>query len=483
MKNKFTYLLLTLILSFSILLCQVVVAVDDEITSISDTTDKKEDEKKTDKKDKKESDKEDEEETVVRKEGQKPVIPENETAVLIDAYSGNILFGAREDKRMYPASTTKIMTSIVAFEAIERGEASKDDMVQITEAMLADADIDGSNIALKAGEVMSLHNLIKGMLIASGNDAASAIAFHIAGSKAQFVDMMNQKATELGLADTHFENPDGIHDDDHYTTAADMAKMAFYAMKKFDFRDIVDCAHIKIPPTNISPERYYINTNGLLSTMRYLDYAYKGANGIKTGYTGKAGNCLVSSVKRDGMEFIGVLFGGKTVTDSHKDSIQMFDWAFEAHTFNTPVRKGSMICEIKVRQGKGTDSIALSAAADATVIVPKDADLEALEFKPNIPDYVVAPVKADDKVGTVSVMYKGQELASCDLLASTSVERSFFWPVMAVGTFLWENPFTKAIIIIISAVVIAFVFLFAAGIYKNVKKARKHKTLRNKNHH
>ncbi len=479
--NKFTHILLTLILSFSILLSSTVIAVDDEITSIADTTDKNEDDKKAE--DKKEDEKENEdEETVVRKEGQKPIIPEHETAVLIDAYSGNILFGAREDKRMYPASTTKIMTAIVAFEAIERGEASKDDMVEITEAMLADADIDGSNIALKVGEVMSLHNLIKGMLIASGNDAASAIAFHIGGDKTQFVDMMNTKVTELDLSDTHFKNPDGIHDDEHYTTAADMAKISYYAMQKFDFRDIVDCAHIKIPPTNLSPERYYINTNGLLSTMRYLDYAYKGANGIKTGYTGKAGNCLVSSVKRDGMEFIGVLFGGKTVTDSHKDSIQMFDWAFEAHTFNTPVRKGSMICEIKVRQGKGSDSIALSAAADATVIVPKDADLEALEFRPNIPDYIVAPVKADDKIGTVSVMYKGQELASCDLLASTSIERSFFWPVMAVGTFLWENPITKAIIIIVLAVLLAFILLFAVGIYKNVKKARKHKNMRRKNH-
>ncbi len=482
MKNKFTYTFFALILSFSILLCQVAVAIDDEITSIADTTEKKENEKNTTNENKKEDEKEDEEETVVRKEGQKPVIPENETAVLIDAYSGNILFGVREDKRMYPASTTKIMTSIVAFEAIERGEASKDDMIQITEAMLADADIDGSNIALKVGEFMSLHNLIKGMLIASGNDAASAIAFHIGGDKTQFVDMMNQKATELGLTDTHFKNPDGIHDDNHYTTAADMAKIAYYAMKKFDFRDIVDCAHIKIPPTNLSPERYYINTNGLLSTMRYLDYAYKGTNGIKTGYTGKAGNCLVSSVKRDGMEFIGVLFGGKTVTDSHKDSIQMFDWAFESHTFNTPVRKGSMICEIKVRQGKGSDSIALSAASDATVIVPKDADLEALEFKPNIPDYIVAPVKADDKIGTVSVMYKGQELASCDLLASTSIERSFFWPVMALGTFLWENPFTKFIIILVLAVLLAFILLFAAGIYKNIKRARSHRNLRNKNH-
>ncbi len=482
-RKRLLYTIATLILSFTILFCQIssVVAVDDGLTSTTQSTDKKENKKEDKKEDSKEDNKEVDEK--VRKEGQKPIIPDYETAILIDGISGNVLFEERANQRMYPASTTKIMTSLITLEAIERGEISKDTQIEITEEMLAGADPDGTNIALKVGELISIENLLKGMLIPSGNDAASSIATYIGnGNKATFVDRMNAKAAELGCNDTHFANPDGLHDENHYTTAADMAKIAFNAMKIFEFRNIVDCAHIKIPPTNLSPERYYINTNGLLSTMRYLDYSYSGANGIKTGYTSNAGNCLVSSVKRDGMEFIGVIFGGKSVVDSHKDSIQMFDWAFEAHTSATPVTKGSMICDIKVRQGKGNDSVALSASSNLTVVIPKGTSLDSLEFRPNIPEYIIAPVKTDDKIGTVSILLNGQELASCDLLASANIERSFFWPVMAVGTFLWENTLTRVIIIILAAAAVAFALLFIVGIWKNIKKARKHKDMRKKNH-
>lgn len=479
LKNRLLIISLSIITLFSVLFCQLpyVAAVEDQLKSATEEAKPAADEEKETKASDKKADDKKAEETAPKK-GQKPVIPENETAILIDGISGTVLFEKDADRRMYPASTTKVMTAIVAFEAIERGEFSKDDMILVTEEMLADADIDGSNIALKPGEEMSLHNLIKGMLIASGNDAASAIATHIGGTKSAFVDMMNAKASELGLSNTHFVNPDGIHNDDHYTTASDMAKIALYAMKKFDFRDIVDCAHIKIPPTNLSPERYYINTNGLLSTMRYLDYAYKGANGVKTGYTGKAGNCLVSSVKRDRMEFIGVLFGGKDVIASHKDSIQMFDWAFENLTSATPILKGSLVCEIKVRQGKGTDSIPLSAATDGTVIIPNGTNTDDLEFKYDIPEYTTAPVKENDKIGSVTITHNGQPLTTCDLLASTNVDRSFFWPVMAVGSFLWENTITRILVILVLIAVALFLLLFIAGIYKNLKRAGKHRKAR-----
>ncbi len=418
-----------------------------------------------------------------RKPGEKPQLGEGETGILVDASSGNTLFEADANKRMYPASTTKIMTALLAVEAVERGEVSMDSQVEITHEMLDGLDPDGSNMALKEGEILSLDSLLKGLMIPSGNDAACAIAYFIGGSKEEFVDMMNSRAEELGAVSTHFKNPNGLHDDDHYTTAADMAKIACAAMKLDKFRNIVDNAHIKIPPTNkTEKERYYINTNGLLSTMRYTKYYYKGSTGVKTGYTAKAGNCLVSAAKRDGIELIGVIFGGKDVSDSHKDSIEMLDWGFEAYTAVTALKAGDMPCEIKVKQGKGTDSLTLSVKSSVSVLVPKGTTVDQLEIRPNLPDAAYAPIDAESEIGTISVLFNGVELARGSLIANKSIERSAFWPVMAMADRLWSNKITKTLIcvaaVLIVCCVIAFVVTFITALRRNIKKARRKKRYR-----
>ncbi len=273
-------ILLALIPAILLCFCSIgVVAVDDdeEITEVAE----------------KEKEKEEEPANPVRKKGEEPMLGVGETGVLIDQRSGRVLFEQDGDKQMYPASTTKIMTALLAVEAVERGELTMETQIEITKEMLADLDPDGSNMALKEGEILSLDSLLKGLMIPSGNDAACAIAQHLGGSRVAFVDMMNARAKELGAEDTHFANPHGLHDENHYSTAEDMAKIAHAAMKLEKFRNIADIAHIKIPPTNVTEkERYYINTNGLLSTMRYTNFFYKGSTGIKTGYTSDAGNCL-----------------------------------------------------------------------------------------------------------------------------------------------------------------------------------------------
>ena len=411
----------------------------------------------------------------IRKEGEAPTFNDGETAILIDAGNGNVLFEKESNKRMYPASTTKVMTALLAFEAIERGEISLTSEIEITSEMIDGLDPTGSTMSLKVGEIVTLENLLKGMLIPSGNDAACSIAAAVGKSIATFVDMMNAKAQELGCVDTHFANPDGLHDDNHYTTAADMAKIARAAMQHYDFRNIVDCVHIKIPPTNMSPERYYINTNGLLSTMRYPNFAYKGATGIKTGFTQKAGNCLVSSVKRDGMEFIGVVYGGKDVANSHNGTINMFNYGFESFTSITPVSSGDMLYDIKVKQSGGSDKLALSAKSSATVIVPKGTNPDDVKLEPKTPDFITAPVNAGDTIGTMSVTLNGQELSSFDLIASTSVKRSFFWPVMAIGDFLWGNKVTRTIICLIATAAVIFIIVFVFAIYNNIKRAKRHR--------
>lgn len=409
-----------------------------------------------------------------RKENQKPILGSGETGVLADAASGRILFESGGDERMYPASTTKIMTAILAIEAVERGELSMDTQVTITSDVLAGNDPDGSNIALKEGEIISLENLLKGLMIPSGNDAACAIAIGVSGSIDAFVDKMNVRAAELGAEDTHFENPHGLHDDNHYTTAADMAKIACAAMKLDKFRNIVDIAHVKIPPTNMTEtERYYINTNGLLSTMRYTNFYFKGTIGVKTGYTDKAGNCLVSAAERNGVELIGVIFGGKETSDSHNDSREMLEWGFENYISTVAIARGDMPCEVKVKQGRGSDNLTLSALETVSVVIHKDADVSEIELIPDIPDAVYAPIKMGDYIGEITVWMDGEEIGRGKLVASKDVKRSFFWPVMAFGEWLWGIRAIRIIVYTLGGIAVAFVVLFVMAVYRNIKIAKR----------
>ncbi len=427
----------------------------------------------------KNKEKSEKEENPVRKGNSEPMLGAGETGILVDSASGRVLFEKNSGERMYPASTTKIMTALLAIEAVERGELSMDTQIEITAEMLENLDIDGTSIALLEGEILTLENLLRGLMIASGNDAASAVATYVGKSVASFVDMMNARAVELGAEDTHFVNPHGLHDDDHYTTAADMAKIACAAMKHFEFRNIVDIAHVKIPPTNkTEKERYYINTNGLLSTMRYTDLFYKGSIGIKTGYTSDAGNCLVSAATKSGVELIGVVFGGKTSTDSHKDSAEMLDWGFERNISIVALNKNAMPCEIRVKQGRGTDTLTLAVTEAVNVTVPTDTELEELEIRPDIPERIYAPISQGDKIGTVSVLLDGVVLGTGELVATQDIERTIFWPVLALGEWLWSKTLIR--VICYAAIVFAagFVLLFAIGIYRNIKRAKRRRNRR-----
>lgn len=473
-RSALRKLLLALLPALLLCFCTMgISAVESDITGVGDRA-------KTDNDKKDEKDENSEEKAnPKRKDGEKPLLGEGETGILIDSKSGMVLFEKDSDKKMYPASTTKIMTALLAIEAVEAGTLSMDTQLEVTKEMLEDLDPDGTNMALKEGEVISLENLLKGLMIASGNDAAKVISMYIGQSTAAFVDMMNSRAAELGAANTHFANPHGLHDDEHYTTAADMAKIAREAMKHFEFRNIVDIAHIKIPPTNkTEQERYYINTNGLLSTMRYTNYFYKGSIGIKTGYTSKAGNCLVSAAARDGKEFIGVIFGGKNSSDSHNDSAEMLDWGFENYTSAVALSKNAMTCEVKVRQGKKADSLPLSALDAISVVVPNGTDISELEIRPNLPQYVKAPVYAGQEIGTVSVLHNGVELASGKLIASRDVERTAFWPIISLGEWLWSLTVVRALVYLIIAAAVAFVLLFVIALYSNLQKAKHRRTRR-----
>ncbi len=406
----------------------------------------------------------------------RPILGKGETGILIDGASGNVLYEVNSQKKMYPASTTKVMTALVALDAVKSGKVSLKQKITVTAEMLEGLAWDGSNMALKEGEIISFQNLLYGLMIPSGNDAAMAIAYTVSGSKAGFVDAMNRKAKKLGLTNTHFENPHGLHHENHYTTAADMAVIAQKAMQNETFRSIVGIAHIKIPPTNLTEEeRYYINTNGLVSTMRYSQYYYPEATGIKTGYTDEAGNCLVASAEKGGVELITVLFHGEGVENSHKDSARLLDYGFSAFELVTPVKKDQIMGEVKVKWGRSKDTVTLSAVAPVSVLVPKGTKTEELEIKLNLPEFVKAPVEKGTLTGSVSVLLDDVKIGSGELHTDLTVKRSFFWPAYAFLEWLWGFLLIRILCYLVLAVLGLFVLLVILRIWQEIDRAKRRK--------
>lgn len=248
-----------------------------------------------------------------------------EAAALIDVESGRLLYSHQGDKRMRIASLTKIMTAIVA---VEQGDLS--DLVLVTENAYGK---EGSSIYLKLGDEMSLHHMLYGLMLRSGNDAATAIAEHIGGSEQGFVLLMNQKAEELGMDNSHFMNPHGLDHDDHYSTANDMAVLTAYALQNPVFQEIVKTQVKKVPHPSESWDHVWSNKNKMLSI-------YEGSDGVKTGYTKLAKRCLVSSATRNGQQLAVV-----TLNDGRDwlDHRSLLDWGFLHYSLTTLVQKGQAV--------------------------------------------------------------------------------------------------------------------------------------------
>lgn len=264
----------------------------------------------------------------------RPIATNAEAAALIDVESGRLLYSHNGDKRMRIASLTKIMTAIVA---IENGDLS--DIVKTSSRA---AGKEGSSIYLKVGEEMSLHYLLYGLMLRSGNDAAVAIAEHVGGSEEGFVWMMNEKARELGLANTHFMNPHGLDHDDHYSSANDLARLTAYALRNPVFREIVKTRVKKVPNPNAEWDYIWTNKNKML-TM------YEGADGVKTGYTKLAHRCLVSSATRGGQQLAAVTLNDG---DDWADHQRLLDWGFRHYPLRTIVEEGRKIAGYSLAAGR-----------------------------------------------------------------------------------------------------------------------------------
>lgn len=343
------------------------------------------------------------------------ITPNASGAILIDADSKQILYDKNADKKLFPASTTKIMTMIIMFEAINNKKISFED--QVTTSKYA-ASMGGSQVYLEEGESMSLEDMFKSIAIASANDASVAVSEYIAGSTNKFVEMMNQKAKELNLKNTHFENVTGLHDNNHYTCPYDLAMMASYLIKIGGDKLLsVTSLYDSYIREDTKQSFWLVNTNKLLKL-------YDGVDGLKTGYTKEAGYCLVTTAKRDGQRLVGVVMKESEPKTRNEEMCNLLDYGFNNYKREIIYKKDSVI-EKHVVDKMDNLTINVVCKEDIVYIKAKANDQKyttKIVYKDNL-----LPVKKGDIVATLTVLCDGKEITSYNLYSDNDVEKATYF--------------------------------------------------------
>ena len=410
--------------------------------------------------------------------------PNCRAAILVDGDNNEVLYDFNARQRMYPASITKIMTSLVVLDAVDAGEISLDTLVTAS-AQAVNLPWDSSTAGIKAGEILTVLDLLYCDLLPSGNEACNILSEAVAGTSAEFVARMNAKAQALGMADTHFMNPHGLHDPEHYTTAYDVYLMASAAMENETFRTIVRSPSHTLPATNLQPERTIYSSNGLLSSFYAIGYTYGKAIGIKTGNTGEAGRCLASAaVDELGRTFYCVVLGSEAVTDETgkrdykhlSESKRLLEWAFQNFSRVTLLDQDTedVMREVAVSLSDEGDYVLAQPVGEITATMPSDYDPKKAELHFDLPtEPIEAPIAAGDKLGTVTLTYEGQEYGTLDMVAADSVARSEFLYTVQQIEIYWGKWWVKAAVIGGIALVLLLV-LYIAVIRPKKRRAKRY---------
>ncbi len=400
---------------------------------------------------------------------------------LVNTDTGKVVYEKNARERLAPASTTKIMTYIVA---VENCKDLNETMVTVTQDITDKLRGTESSLAgIKNGEVLSMYELLNCMMVPSGNDAAMIIANYVSGSNNidLFVEMMNNKATELGCQNTHFKNPVGLHDDEHYTTAEDMYKITSYAMSLPLFTEI--CSQVKhtIPQTNLQSERNLISTNKMMLKAETKYYS-KYVKGIKAGWHDQAGNCIVTSASNEACDYICVALGANledTESKNHDngamlDSKNLYDWVFTNFSLLRIPATYQSVKEVNLELTWNKDKIVLIPEKDFTVLLPKGAKISDISYSEvNSPDTLYAPLKTTDVVGTAKVYYQGEEIAVTNLCPNNPVDRNGYLYVLHLIKLAFTSFWFWLLVIIV------FIFIRILQI-KNRNTTRRMKHIREK---
>lgn len=414
-------------------------------------------------------------------------------AVLYELTTGTLVYAKNPDEKLYPASVTKVMTCLLALEL-----GNLDDMVETSESAIEEISWDHTSIDLEAGEEMSLRNLLYSLMVESANDAANVIAEHIGGSKEAFVELMNKKATQLGCTGTHFVNAHGLHDDDHYTTARDMAKIVLAALEYDEFREIFSTGRYVVPATNRSEERVLYNTDYLIADD-LIDYYYdERFTGGKTGYTSDAGRCLVSTAVQEGsdFEYLSVLLGAQDTRDEDDDNIVTYyghfeetdvlmDYGFDNFTTAELYHPGQVLGQFRVSGGE--NSVSGEPRDAKKVIVPNDFVETDLNFRTEITNgELIAPINAGDVIGTLRVWFKDVCVAQTDILSMSISKVDTMSTIFDGGVITDEesdkitSSFRTGVKIFVMLVAVVLVLSIGVAIYNAVIEMKRRKRRRNR---
>ncbi|MEG6614368.1 D-alanyl-D-alanine carboxypeptidase family protein [Pseudoclostridium thermosuccinogenes] len=390
--------------------------------------------------------------------------------ILIDPETGRSLAEKEPDEKMYPASTTKIMTAIIA---LEQGDLNQ---MATASAKAIDLEYGSMHIGIMQGEQIVLEDLLNAMMVRSANDAANIIAENVGASYDDFIEQMNKKARELGATNTHFVNPHGMHNDDHYTTVRDMATIARYAMSIDKFREIVKKPYYDMKPTNKHEEWDRLYTiNRFLTNLQEYKSDYFTPIGIKSGYTSQAGNTLVSAAVNDsGMELIAVVFGAKgsnNNSDVYDFSKELLEYGFKNFSRKKLLKSNQLVESVNVEDATDNPSLDLVAESDISAILPSDQDLSLLEKNiVLISPTISAPVSKGDVLGYVEFRQDGVLLGKTNIVASRSIDKS----TKAIEKFSEEvasaRPRLKNFLIGTATALVAFLLLRI--ILRRISRAR-----------
>ena len=399
--------------------------------------------------------------------------------------TGLVLYEKNASQRMYPASLTKIMTAILVLENVPDLDAASVAYPLWIQNMLygTDASLGG----LIVGERLTIRQLLYSALVQSGNESAMILAGYVGSGGnedfmprdiTRFVEMMNDKAKALGCTGTHFTNPTGLHHQDHYSTAYDLAVMGKYAMKNATFAEVVKNYAVNLGATNKHDELWQYSTNKMLYPSS--PYYYAPIVGIKTGSTDEAGRCVISQAEDGNYHYFCVVMGAPvTAAEPYQNFIetrQLYRWAFQNFSLRTLLEQGELMAEVPVKYSGDGKLAKLAVSADVVKLLRDEIARDSVLYSAEVPEWVEAPVAAGDKVGTLHIMLMGEEIGTADLVATQDFSLSGIRK--AIGTIgeLLSSPLAKVLFAVVVLAVVGYIIYM---VRHNRKKRRRKYSNRN----
>lgn len=408
-------------------------------------------------------------------------------ALLVDGDTGQILLDQNIHEQLYPASITKCMTALLVLRAVDEGKLTLDQVVTASQNAINMLTEDSSTAGIQAGEQLTVEQLLYCIMVQSANEACYILAETVSGSVNAFVEEMNAEAERLGCENTHFINPCGLPDPDHYTTAWDIYLMTKEAMKYSMFMTLASTTTYTIPATNMSAQRTLHTTNFLLDSWRATGYLYQYAKGIKTGSTNDAGYCLVSYAEMGERSLISVVLGAQAVTSNGKTDVQsfsetkrLFEWGFNSFTRTTILDHTTPIEQVPVTLSRKTNYVVVHPAEDVEVLLPNNLTVADLKQEVTLDaESVEAPVAEGQKLGTITLTdSNGTVYAVSDLLALNEVPASKVLTVLHKIQVLLSNPLVKILAVVIVILVILAVITYLRRRPKRYRGGQSYRTRR-----